>query len=503
MLIAKAYKTFGRDITSIRVLDALGLFLILYLSCISLNRFDTSYDTLAYHLPYAGLRSGIIKPAQFVLPAGLAERYRGFPPVVDLVQGGLWKLFGRPEAAELIATISVLIFGIYLRITYKLSIFWTVCLFLAVPILHTALNSAMTDLWTNTFFALHLFAAVQPGRSKKDGLVHTAISCIALAIAVNSKEQFYIVGALSYSLILLEKAFHAFRTNPSVAGKASAFNEILVFVFAFPVIFYSPLRDLILFGNPIYPIGLKILGHKLPGAEINSGWWGPNSLAHAPQPVRYFLSQLDLEATNLRPDGYTIGQGDQPGPAGQPGDRMGGSLAVLLISAITCLIVGLMKIRSSARTPLIAGFLVLVTFIAFFPGSNELRYFSFIEITIIVSALYILTISARQGDQSADTFLFCLKCLLLYSAIYVGALNGFSHFMWPKHAHVKNVISEFGARGQISEITKNSRVVCYARGDQLALLYAPVLNANKIKKEYQFVVARNASECPTSAAIIQ
>ena len=178
--------------------DFAAVLIILLLCAFAVVGLDQSWDAIAYHLPYAALRTGIVTPQDFLLSPGFQSRYDGFPAFIDLVQGGLWRLFGTLKAAALIAPLSIAPLAVYARLALRLPAIWTVAIFLAVPILHTALQAAYVDLWTNAFFSLHLAAAwisLQPGTTRPKR--HVAISLLALAVAVNSKEQFYIIGALS------------------------------------------------------------------------------------------------------------------------------------------------------------------------------------------------------------------------------------------------------------------------------------------------------------------
>jgi hypothetical protein len=451
-------------------------------------------------LPFAGLRTGIIHAEQFGLKPWLHSRYLGFPPLADLVQGALWGLFGRPEAAALISPIAILLLSLYLRVAYRVGMIWTALVFLAVPILHTALNAGYVDLWTNAFFVIHLFSAVKARSPCRNRLLHTAISCAALAVSVNSKEQFFVVGTMSFALIALDRMIRLLVAKPTRPFSTPEARDLLLFAVLAPIVFFSPIRNLALYGNPIYPVTVKIAGHTFPGTESNE-WSGPRALARAPAPVRYILSQLDLEAVNMRPDGYVL---DQYAPSpGMSGERMGGSLAVLLLMAGAYLVLALRRpLAGRPDALLIGGFGVLVAGMSLLPGFNELRYSPFTEITVIVVALYLLTKAGDQGDETASTLALSLKIALVCSAAYVGSLTGWQYLKWPVHKHAEDVVQRAGIVDQVRSLASAHAVICYPRNDENAFLYSPALNARLIGKSYGFVATDSVADCPAGSGVI-
>ena len=235
-------------------LDALAIIALVILGVFNLRKFDWSPDTIAYHLSFAALRVGLISPEQLILRPDLHERFLGFPALVDVVQGGLWRVFGRAEAASLVAPIAVGCFAAYARLAFGIGMVWSAGIFVAVPILHTAIDSSQVDLWTNAFFAIHLLAAYQTLCSESPRRVlHALVSNLALLIAVNSKPQFYVVGAFSYALFGALLVVQALRQRSQGKPQREARLALLVSLVLVPLTFYSPLKNALAFTNPIYP----------------------------------------------------------------------------------------------------------------------------------------------------------------------------------------------------------------------------------------------------------
>jgi hypothetical protein len=115
----------------------------------------------------------------------------------------LWAITGRVEATSLISPLGAFLLALYMRMAYKLPMLWTASIFLGVPILHTALDSGYVDLWTNAFFTIHLFATWRVLTSPRPAWQDSLIANLSLMVAVNSKEQFFIVGTVSFSIIMI------------------------------------------------------------------------------------------------------------------------------------------------------------------------------------------------------------------------------------------------------------------------------------------------------------
>lgn len=466
-----------------------------------LLKFDFSFDTLAYHLPFAGLRVGMISEDEFVLRPDLQQRLLGFPALIDIVQGGLWRAFGTPAAASLIAPAAIACFAIYARLAFGLGMLWSAAIFLAIPVLHTAVDSAYVDLWTNVFFAIHLLAAYRAlGNGTRNRVLHAVISNLALFVAVNSKPQFYVVGALSYALFIVLLGTRWLRRNAADESISAARSALLLSLVLLPLAFYSPLKNALSYRNPVYPIKVVAFGIELPGPATFDDPALPASLARIPQVVRYALSQLELQALSNRPGGYTNGQGVQPD--GADGSRIGGSLCALLIASLGVLVLALRRSPPRpAQTTIIIAFGAIVIAVASMPGSYELRYFSFVNIMLTFAALTVLEAGADRGDQYIAGLSSAFRALLIGSCIFVGFVTGWDHLR-PQPLAVQDVVVWSGARNELLDALQRSDTVCYTRPDMHAFLFAPKLNRSAVNRPYRVVAEFSRSECPPGSAII-
>ncbi len=453
-----------------------------------LYTFNGGFDALAYHLPFAALRTGILTPEQFALPPQLADRFAGFPPLADWVQGGLWRLFGRAEAAALISPLAIIGFAAYGRAAFALPMLWSILIFVAVPILQTALDGMYVDLWTNAAYAVHLLAAFRAATRRK-AAGHAAVSMLALAVAVWSKPQFFVVGALSFLLVV---ALLLRRGRP-------AWPALAVCLGCAPLAFAWPLRNFLLYGNPLYPLAVQLGPLALPGTQSNA-WDGPAELGRAPEIVRYLLSQLDLDAVNARPGGYTLDQGLQP--PGTPGFRMGGSLSVLLVAALALLGIGLARVRPSADAMVAAGaFALLVAIVANLPGAHELRYFSFVEILLVFSALCVLRMQAAS-DSYAAGLATGLQTLLVGAAVYTSFVTGGTHLLARHEPTLTDLARTEAAQDNVALARQEADTLCYVRNDFRGLLLTKQFAPDPAGGAPHVVEAYAPEDCPPGSAVV-
>lgn len=480
--------------------DIIGGLLILYIVFLCLSSFRPDYDALWYHLPFAALRTGIIPATQLSLIPRLVHRYEGFPQLIDLIQGMLWKISGTPLASSLIDPIAILALSVYVRLTFKLSLIWMVLIFFAVPILQTALYSSYTDLWTNTFFSLHLISGYK-GLLRRDGrLKHSLISIVALGIAVNSKEQYYVIGAISFILFLVAHASLQLWSRQTFKTMIANRNTLIFIVLA-PIAFYAPLKNLFKYHNPVYPEAVHIGAVSLPGTE-NNHWIISPDVKTLPQPVRFILSELDFDGTHHL-NTYTIDQRQTPGGQLGIGTAMGGSLGFLLVISVSYLfiILSCARLGPSEIAALTVG-LALIVVTACFPGSNELRYFSYIEICLIATCLITFQSLPAQKLSSVSAWKTSLQIILISSAFYVCTATRFIYVL-PTDVPSATILSTWQGVPQKLQQLRFPPVICYQGPKNNALLYTYYFNKKAAPHPYKIIEVLPPNACPAGLPTIK
>ncbi len=351
---------------------------------------DTSqaWDVWYYHLPFAARLLGIVDDDAFVFSPMNQARYAGFPLGAEILQGLAWRITGRPEAANLVAFGSVPLFALLLRRKFDLQPHHVVLATFAVPLVQTHATSCYVDLPANVGAAgLVLIAArawSQPERSDDPRLV--ALAVVLGTIAAHMR--FQLAPVVLVALIAL--------------GLRLTRRTGIALVAALPLVYFWPLKNLVRFGNPAFPVELRMGPLILPGLdtpyEASPPW-----LENAPKPLRFAASVLEIGARSLGdPMRWTV---DQWTPPDHDGYRMGGFFGAYVVFLLGVVAIATFRRRRdlerAARARLVA-LAVLTVVIAVSPQSHELRYYLVWMLVLVATALLAVGPAARVGLAAAS-----------------------------------------------------------------------------------------------------
>src|SRR5262249_40199239 len=156
--------------------------------------------------------------------------------------------------------------------------------------------------------AIKAWAELEPPR------IGLALACAAFAVNTKTLLQPLVLFAL---VAIAARAWRGPRW------------KLVAIAAALPIVFATPLKNLAVRGNPWYPVETTLLGPTFPGPDTPSSS-SPDWLEHAPQPVRFGASILEI---GLRPmtdrRRWTV---DQWTPPDHDGYRMGGYFGAYVVA---------------------------------------------------------------------------------------------------------------------------------------------------------------------------
>jgi hypothetical protein len=458
---------------------------------------DTAWDSLAYHLPFAALRIGIISPAQYHLSHGIATYYAGFPVIPDYIQGLLWRVTARPQAANLAALFALLVLVGCLWLIYRIPGTDAVIAFLAIPVVLIDSTSAYVDLLTNcvmTILLLFIFRAlVFPSRFRMRDLLGAAA---AFAVVTNCKLPFVPIGTVAFIALAgilyvnrkqLVQLFYDFSSYSRLL-QAAYLTLILV---ALGLAYYKSFQNWRYFGNPLYPVAVHYGPLQLPGL-LDSGGTTPAYLRQAPKALVWVLSVLEYNAFDGRIPFWTNGQGDLKWTS--PAFRMGGYFgAFVLLNAFWFAFLQFRVRRKFGWKPaLFMGAITAGT--AILPAAHELRYYSYWMLSAVAVNL-ILLMHGLHGDERFNARLFylagaasCLAFVLSSSgAVYIRKTG----------AEPDRLVEGLGITKRLSDMNlRQSEAVCVIGKDPLTFLYAPFFNHDLASRtHYTVLEAYTLEDC--------
>jgi hypothetical protein len=408
---------------------ALAALYLLGIAATAWSRLDMAWDSLAYHLPFAAIRAGIITYADHIIPAHHRVLLQGFPPVLDFIKGMLWRLTGHVEATQLFSTLVV--GGGSLLAARLYGARWAVLILavVAIPVGQVEFASNYTDLPVNFLLAFALFSAAHaitwPDRHQ---LKHSVATALALCLATTFKVTAIPFGVVIWAVYMLAAGFNndaggntglrrlRDRNLPGFVGVAFAGGLL--------AIGYG-LVNLFAMGNPLFPVPVQIGPISLPGTVPTSNWTAAPYLAEVPRTVRWLVSVAEWHAFDLRPLPYIVAQGDVPETA--MSYRMGGLFAYQLMftSAVLVLLRNRIGMAKLAKVGALHVFMALVA--SMVPGSHEMRYFFFWYLSLLWSAYQLLE---QASEDRAIPRIFVAS--LAASALYITLITG-ARYVYPFH----------------------------------------------------------------------
>ena len=354
-----------------RALAVLAAVLVASMAVAAWHDTSKAWDVWYYHLPFAGRLVGLVDAQSFAFGRANQARYDGFPLFGELVQGLLWRITGRIECASFLSLVAVPGLAWAMRKLFAVPLPLTVLALLAVPLVQIHATGCYVDLPANTCVALLFLLVYRCVRDDVAPSLRVMLGAAALAIAA-ANTKFQLVPAVlvaSIGLVVVALRKDAKRTH-----------RVLVIAGALPLVFFTPLKNLVRWGNPVWPVELRLLGHTFPfreGAYASSPDW----LARSPGPVRWLASIFEL--ANHPITEHARWSLDQWTPPRDPAYRMGGFFGAYVAVNLLALVVAALRQRTRESRVALAFAAGASLVASVMPQSHELRYYMFWMILLV------------------------------------------------------------------------------------------------------------------------
>ena len=131
------------------VLRMISMTLLLSMSLKAVLEVSTEFDSWWYHLPWAANLWGIVTTEHYIWSGYVQDRFSGFPLLVEFLQGFFWQITGRPEGANLVCLLSLMLYLAFLRTYFRIPVYLSSIALLAIPLVQTHATSTYADLPAN------------------------------------------------------------------------------------------------------------------------------------------------------------------------------------------------------------------------------------------------------------------------------------------------------------------------------------------------------------------
>jgi hypothetical protein len=361
-------------------LRALALAVLASTSVAAVHDVSQAWDVWYYHLPFAARIWGIVPREAFVMHAANEARFTGFPLLGEALQGLAWRAAGTPAAANLIAFAAVPGLALHLRARHGVPLHLTVLALLAVPLVMTHASTCYVDLPANACAAA-LVLVTWRAWSRGGPTTTRDVLVGGLCGAVATGMRFQLAPLVAVSLALLGVRA---RRSGGRALAALALTGALAFTF--------PIKNIIVHGNPVYPVRVVVAGRVLPGTEDPYAA-SPPSLERASRPRRWLWSVLEIGARPLASGGrWSV---DQWTPPSEDAYRMGGFFGAYVVALLALFAWNARRTWRSRPTRAAVAALAMVTgVVCVAPQSHELRYT--MAWMLVLAALTLATAGRRH-----------------------------------------------------------------------------------------------------------
>lgn len=376
---------------------------------------DTNYDVGWYHLPFAARIWGIIPQSSFSSENLVEYRYDGFPLLAHFFQGFFWKITNRVQSTNLVGYFSVIIYLFFLRSFFQVPLHLSAIAILTIPAVLTHAATSFVDLPGNigasvVMMMLYRFYSKRIPPSKKELLA----VFLGATMAANTKPQLTVLIALLWWVIISRLAWLHFTKIQF--QKRQTLRTILATAIASLVIFATPLKNTVLYGNPLYPVKVEVAGIVLNHRAT------PATYKQGNRPQNWLRSVLEINTPDWTADQYNY--------ANDPKvlDRAGGFFGAYVVFNLLLLVLFTIRqilpkpaeptsVNDNSGNVIIALIIVLLAsiFCANFPQSHELRYFMFWMITLVSFNLSL--ISSPQNQTIIKLEYLGLSCLLFLAIV--------------------------------------------------------------------------------------
>jgi hypothetical protein len=449
---------------------------------------DTSYDTWGYHLPFAARIWQIVPAEQFI---NEEARFAGFALFGEFLQGFFWFISQRVQAANLACYLSLVLYFVFLKVYFQIPLYLSAIALLAIPLVQTHAATCYVDLPANLFLAAAILLTyrlyLQQNINNKG---HLILLILTSAAAANTKPQLvpHVFVVLFFAVIrIVWLQWRQMSAGEKISKWLLSFISVLFL--ASLLIFATPIKNIVLYGNPFYPVRIeiagKVLNHALPLYKDSPGY-----LANAPTAQRWLYSVLEINSPQWSVDQWS----EDPNQ-----NRMGGFFNAYAVFHL--LLLGYLTFVNRCRETKVAAILfAIMSFIAAFtPQAHELRYYMYWMIALVSLNLALVAHQKQSSPQSSlvNARNLGLVCLLAL-AIVVTKTQFF--YARPSFYSLEQFIRDRVDYGIVAAIQPEDKL-CIVNQYPYTFLYTPWFHPY-LNYDYSLKKAGNPSECGNRTKIL-
>lgn len=360
-----------------------------------------AYDVWWYHLPFAGLLHNVDDfREKFGMVGSIAERYKGFPKLVNWIQGFFWSLTGQLGGLALPNVLSLVFYLSFCWFWLKIRPDFLLPLLLSIPLVAIHVTSAYIDLIASISVAIQFLAGFLLVKSlvqsvNRNNLMLVLFYWLAALMAGNAKFP-STISSLSVGIIFIGFTVYYLVCHHTKFSPAYCRKLLGIFLAGLLLSSLTLLNNTFTFGNPFFPIQMA----GLPGAEQstddNSSLKYTNFMGPLKSPTEWILSITELD-WKIRGVITSYNESSSSGDNARRGGkgRTGGCWGSYMVFNFALLVYFLYKFCIRRKEyffhQLTFLFLILTILTAFLPNSLKMRFYLYVPILLLTINAYALS----------------------------------------------------------------------------------------------------------------
>ena len=444
---------------------------------------DVAWDSLGYHLPFAGLRAGMLSPSEYRLSRFMTERYNGFPILPSLIQGGLWRATSHIQAANLIGLAGLLPLVGILKKVFRVPLTYSLVALLSIPVVLIQSTSSYVDLFSNCWMASMLLLILAALLHPEDFSIAKVVGVfVCFAVVFNSKmplepAALAALGAFFVLLWVTRRRYPRLRFFIRNGGTWSKWGVAGALAVLLAIGLANSAKNWIEFRNPIYPLPI-VGGNVIVPGELAAK---PDYLARSSRAFRWLLSTVEYRSFEGRRPLWTNGQGDLA--ADSPAIFMGGNFGALVLFNILWLGFLQSKVRSRLGwAPCwFMGLLTLLT--VFMPGAPQSRYYMYWIMCLVLLNL-VLIVNGLPGERGRDATILYVGGMASF-LLFVLCATGFT-YVHRNGTTMKGMAQKVEKRLADANL-REGETVCMANTNPFVLIFAPEFHP-ELRAKYHYKI---------------
>ena len=430
---------------------------------------DNNYDPGWYHLPFAGRIWGILPQEMFIGDEKWFEpRFEGFPLLAHFLQGFFWRVTGRMQSTNLVSFLSIVGYFWFLHGYFRVPLYLSAIALFSIPLVLTHASTSFVDLLGNvgtSILVMMTYCFYKNRRLPTAGQLSFAF--LGAAIAANTKTQ---LQPLVFAILIIagiRLGWLYWRQKPPV----KLLQILPIALVATLIIFATPVKNTLLYGNPLYPIKLEVAGvvlnHKL----------SPEAYDEGNRQQNWVESVLEINA----PLSWTPDQWSNDPVRSRRGGFFGAYVVFNLLLLVGFFVRELIQNRAlpkdkrtrEAKVAIATAIAISIVPLNF-PQSHELRYFMYWMITLVSLNLYL--ISQPKHKQLLGRWLQPKYLGLVYSVFLTIVLVKIGTFYAKPSMITLDKYVAFGVKPRfLNQIEPNDRVCLVSKHIGEDIQKAPIV----------------------------